>query len=215
MKYIENFFYTEKIEIPSNIKVEQVGNLLYFEGPLGFIELDFCKIDSLGLGFFRIIKETKPGGGSPAHLHKIEIFVKKDSKNSKAFFGSFLSLLKNTFHGVSQGFLVYLELVGVGFRANIIGGEACPKGAGKSTSPKNPTKIEFKIGQSHERIYSMPENIHVFSLKPTLLCFYGLDKIQITQIAAEIRDFMRPEPYKGKGIRYKDEEIQIKVGKKK
>jgi len=77
------------------------------------------------------------------------------------------------------------------------------------------TQIEFKIGQSHERVYYMPENIHVFSLKPTLLCFYGLDKIEITRIAAEIRDFMRPEPYKGKGIRYKDEEIQIKIGKKK
>jgi large subunit ribosomal protein L6 len=61
----------------------------------------------------------------------------------------------------------------------------------------------------------MPKNIRAFSLKPTLLCLYGLDKIQIMQTASEIRNFKRPEPYKGKGIRFKDEIIHLKIGKKK
>ena len=194
MKYIEKFFFTHTIQIPSKVKIQKIKNSLFFEGPLGLIEIDICKIDSLGLGFFRINSE----------LNQLEIFVRKTSKNSKAFFGSILSLCQNNIHGVCQGFLVYLELTGVGFRAMI-----------HDSQSSSIQKIEFKIGQSHEIIYEMPQNIRAFSIKPTLLCLYGLDKMEITQIASFLRSFRPPEPYKGKGIRYKDEVIRIKVGKKK
>jgi large subunit ribosomal protein L6 len=200
MKYIEKFFFTHTIQIPSKVKIQKIKNSLFFEGPLGLIEIDICKIDSLGLGFFRINLE----------LNQLEIFVRKTSKNSKAFFGSILSLCQNNIHGVCQGFLVYLELTGVGFRAMIHDSQSLLDGVVQPLQ-----KIEFKIGQSHEIIYEMPQNIRAFSVKPTLLCLYGLDKMEITQIASEIRSFRPPEPYKGKGIRYKDEVIRIKVGKKK
>ena len=207
MKNIEKFFFTHTIQIPSKVKIKKIENSLFFEGPLGLIEMDICKMDSLGLGFFRI----------NAELNQIEIFVKKNSKNSKAFFGSLLSLYKNNIYGVCQGFLVYLELVGVGFRAVIH--ELRNNNSKSETSVQENSflnqKIELKVGQSHEIVYSMPKNIRAFSLKPTLLCLYGLDKIQIMQTASEIRNFKRPEPYKGKGIRFKDEIIQLKIGKKK
>lgn len=208
MKYIEKFFYTGTIQIPSNVKITKKKSFLYFEGPLGLIEINISKIDSLGLGFFRINSSPIESDvfNHPSmkneHLNQLEIFVQNTSKNSKSFFGSLTSLFKNNIHGVCQGYLVYLELTGVGFRAVIH----------ESNSLQ---KIELKVGQSHEIMYSMPLNIRAFSVKPTLLCLYGLDKIQIKKIASEIRDFRPPEPYKGKGIRYKDEFIQIKVGKKK
>jgi large subunit ribosomal protein L6 len=212
MQNIENFFFTHTIQIPPKVKIQKIDNSLFFEGPLGLIEMDICKIDSLGLGFFRINTE----------YNQIEIFVKKNSKNSKAFFGSLLSLYKNNIYGVCQGFLVYLELVGVGFRAVVhefapalVKNEGATKIYFAQSSKNSNQKIELKVGQSHEIVYSMPKNIRAFSLKPTLLCLYGLDKIQIMQTASEIRNFRPPEPYKGKGIRFKDEIIQLKIGKKK
>ena len=257
MKYVEKFFFTHTIQIPPTVIIQKKGNSLFFEGPLGFIEIDMCKIDSLGLGFYHINME----------FNQMTIFVKKTSKNSKAFFGSLLSLYQNNIHGVCQGFLVYLELVGVGFRAilheskNIQlngarlrghspGGQGAWGSAARSSSSthfagqspgRTPSreasppqafvrplktlsaeytfpsiqKIELKVGQSHEIMYEIPQNIRAFSLKPTLICLYGLDKMQITQVASDIRNYRPPEPYKGKGIRYKDEIIQIKVGKKK
>jgi large subunit ribosomal protein L6 len=201
MKYIDEFFLTHTIQIPSGVSIKQIKDSLYFEGPLGLIEMNIQKIDSLGLGFYRINTE----------LNQLDIFVKKTSKNSKAFLGSILSLCQNNIHGVLQGFLVYLELVGVGFRAILHEQEKIQEG----TLNQKMQKIELKIGQSHDIIYEMPKNIRAFSLKPTLLCLYGLDKMEITQIASEIRSFRPPEPYKGKGLRYRDEVIRIKVGKKK
>ena len=168
MKNIEKFFFTHTIQIPSKVKIKKIENSLFFEGPLGLIEMDICKMDSLGLGFFRI----------NAKLNQIEIFVKKNSKNSKAFFGSLLSLYKNNIHGVCQGFLVYLELVGVGFRAvihefgnNNLKSEPfvventvfTPERIDrvKPSVQENSflsQKIELKVGQSHEIVYFMPKN---------------------------------------------------------
>ena len=220
MKYVEKFFFTHTIQIPATVIIQKKGNSLFFEGPLGSIEIDMCKIDSLGLGFYHINME----------LNQMTIFVKKTSKNSKAFFGSLLSLYQNNIHGVCQGFLVYLELVGVGFRAILHESKNIQVngGARQDESFVHPLKtlsaeytfpsiqrIELKVGQSHEIMYEIPQNIRAFSLKPTLICLYGLDKMQITQVASDIRNYRPPEPYKGKGIRYKDEIIRIKVGKKK
>jgi len=193
MQNIENFFYTKKIQIPPHVKIEFVNNIILLKGPLGFLELNLKKIDSLGFGFFHINEKT----------NELNIYVKKVSKKSKAFFGSLLSFFQNSLYGICQGFLIYLELSGVGFRAIL------------HEKAEGVQEIEFKIGQTHDIFYVVPKNIRVFSLKPTLFCLYGLEKTQITQIAAEIRNLKLPEPYKGKGIKYKDEIIIIKVGKKK
>jgi large subunit ribosomal protein L6 len=207
MKNIENFFYIKKIQIPSHVTIELIDNIIYLKGPLGVLQLNLKKIDSLGIGLFQINKKT----------NELNIYVKKISKNSKAFFGSLLSFFQNSFYGVCQGFLIYLELNGVGYRAILHEKIRTVKfiESPEFTVKESFQEIEFKIGQTHDIFYTIPKNIRVFSLKPTLFCLYGLEKTQITQIAAEIRNLKLPEPYKGKGIRYKDEFIQIKVGKKK
>ena len=196
MKNIENYFHVKKMKIPSNVKIEFLNNIILLEGPLGSLQLDVKKMDSSGLGFFHINKKT----------NELEIYVKKVSKKAHAFFGSLIAFFQNNFYGVCQGFLLYLELQGVGYRAIL---------HEKVQERKSLQEIEFKIGQTHDIFYTIPENIRVFSLKPNLFCLYGLEKTQITQVAAEIKNLKLPEPYKGKGIRYKDEVIQIKVGKKK
>jgi large subunit ribosomal protein L6 len=225
MKNIENCFYTKKIQIPSQVKIQIENNIITLRGPLGVLELNLKKMDSLCFGFFHVNEKT----------NELEIYVKKVSKKSKAFFGSLLSFFQNSFHGICQGFLIYLELSGVGFRAILH--ETINRSTDRKLSsridivdpsihdlrhsfsnsvvPKYQQEIEFKIGQTHDLFYSIPKNIRVFSIKPTLFCLYGIEKTQITQIAAEIRNLKIPEPYKGKGIKYKDEIVVIKVGKKK
>lgn len=236
MKNIEKLFYTHKIKLPSDVEILLQQNSIFFKGPLGFLEVNMTKIDSLGLGFLHM--NTKS--------NELEIYVKKVSKESKAFFGSLLSFFQNNIYGISQGFLIYLELIGVGYRAilheNKNQESASERSLMKSTLinvsdrktteslsiiqktpsrftstllPNSFQQIELKIGQSHEIFFQVPQNIRAFSIKPTLFCLYGLDKQQVTQIASEIRNLRPPEPYKGKGIRYKDEIVRIKVGKKK
>lgn len=240
-QFISSNFYSDIIKIPSKVTIRKVKNSLFFEGPLGSVEMDISKIDLKGQGFFRIC--TAKDILSPRFLTSdindkssyLEVFVKKTSKTSKAFFGTLLSLYRNNLYGVCQGFLIYLELIGVGFRAiihenqvdddiddnmqdNMDLGSSCMLSSIESSISKSGKliqKVEFKVGQSHEIIYKIPENLRIFSLKPTLICLYGLDKIQVTQVASEIRNLKVPEPYKGKGIRYKDEIVRIRVGKKK
>lgn len=209
MKNIENYFYVKKIQIPSNVTIEFMNfnsspPIILLQGPLGLIQLDLKKMDSSGLGFFYINNKT----------NELEIYVKKISKKALAFFGSLIAFFENNFYGVCQGFLIYLELHGVGYRAILHENKSCDNRQ-NSSETKFLQEIEFKIGQTHDIFYTIPENIRIFSLKPNLFCLYGLEKTQITQIAAEIKNLKLPEPYKGKGIRYKDEVIQIKVGKKK
>jgi ribosomal protein L6P/L9E len=107
MQNIENYFYTKKIQIPSQVKIQIGNNIITLRGPLGVLELNLKKMDSLCFGFFHVNEKT----------NELEIYVKKVSKKSKAFFGSLLSFFQNSFHGICQGFLIYLELSGVGFRA--------------------------------------------------------------------------------------------------
>ena len=199
MKNIENYFYVKKMQIPSHVKIEFINNIILLQGPLGSVKLNLKKMDSSGLGFFHINNKT----------NELEIYVKKISKKAHAFFGSLIAFFQNNFYGVCQGFLIYLELHGVGYRAIL------HEKVQSSPVSKSLQEIEFKIGQTHDIFYTIPENMRIFSLKPNLFCLYGLEKTQITQAAAEIKNLKLPEPYKGKGIRYKDEVIQIKVGKKK
>jgi large subunit ribosomal protein L6 len=100
--------------------------------------------------------------------------------------------------GVSEGFKKILEIEGVGFKAAVAGKE-----------------LVLNLGFSHEIRYPIPEGIAIKAEKPTLLSITGIDIQRVGQIAAEIREMKKPEPYKGKGIRYAGEFIQRKEGKKK
>lgn len=202
---MENLFYVSTLHIPSTVKVQETSHTFLFSGPLGTLEYQKNQIDSLGLGLTCLQPES------------FQIFVKKTSKNSKSFFGSLQSFYTKIFHGVSQGFLVSLELVGVGFRA--FPHQKDSSDSQKTLSQKEKVQekslVEFKIGQSHQILRSIPQNLRVFFLKPTLLAFYGLDHNQLTQFTANIRKLRLPDPYKGKGIRFKGQILPLKIGKKK
>jgi len=120
------------------------------------------------------------------------------SKFSKAISGTTRALLANMVQGVSEGFEKKLELVGVGYRA---------KAQGKN--------LNLTLGFSHPISYEVPEGITVETPSQTEVVVKGIDKQLVGQVAAEIRKYRPPEPYKGKGVRYVDEYVAIKEAKKK
>lgn len=196
---ITSMMYKKVLQIPQNVSItsglrpKSSGlNLWNFSGPVGSLEIDLQKIDTRGLSFARL--------GKLSQSKTLELYVKKTPGGS-GMIGTLASLCSNCILGVSQGFTVYLELSGVGYRANLLGTES--------------QTLEFKVGQSHELFFQVPTGVKAFLVKPTQIGLYGIHKSQVTQIAAELRNLKLPEPYKGKGIRFKDEVILTKTGKKK
>ena len=118
------------------------------------------------------------------------------NKTDKAFHGLFRSILNNMVQGVVHGFQKKLEIRGVGYKAQVQGG-----------------KLTLNIGFSHPVVYDIPEGIKINVEKQIEMTVKGADKHLVGQVAAEIRGFAPPEPYKGKGIRYTDEVVKTKVGK--
>ncbi|MCP5274350.1 MAG: 50S ribosomal protein L6 [Burkholderiales bacterium] len=121
-----------------------------------------------------------------------------NSKHANAMSGTIRSLVANMVQGVSVGFEKKLMLVGVGYRAQLSG-----------------NNINLNLGFSHPVNYSIPEGIKVEVPTQTEIIIKGIDKQKVGQTAAEIRSFRRPEPYKGKGVRYSDETVVLKEAKKK
>jgi large subunit ribosomal protein L6 len=122
----------------------------------------------------------------------------KDAPNARAMWGLSRTLVRNAIEGVTQGYSVGLEITGVGYRAQVQG-----------------KALTLQLGFSHEIKYPIPEGVQIACEKPTSIMVSGADKQRVGQVAAEIRGFRGPEPYKGKGIRYADEKIRRKEGKKK
>ena len=120
-----------------------------------------------------------------------------DERESKALHGLSRTLLANMVAGVTQGFEKKLEIVGVGYRV----------------LSKGPTQVEFQLGYSHPIPYQAPEGITFTVEGPTKITVAGIDKQQVGEVAANIRKLRKPEPYKGKGVRYAGEQIRRKVGK--
>ena len=121
-----------------------------------------------------------------------------ESKTARALWGTTRALVSNMVTGVSQGFSVNLEINGVGYRAAVQG-----------------RTLNLQLGYSHEIAYPIPEDISIACERPTLIAVSGADRQRVGQVAAEIRAFRRPEPYKGKGIKYATETVRRKEGKKK
>jgi large subunit ribosomal protein L6 len=124
--------------------------------------------------------------------------VVNDSRHAKAMSGTLRALVANMVHGVSKGFEKKLSLIGVGYKA---------AAQGKS--------LNLALGFSHPVDYALPEGIKAETPTPTEIVIKGIDKQRVGQVAAEVRAFRPPEPYKGKGVRYIDEVVQIKETKKK
>mgnify|MGYP001794202408 CR=1 FL=1 len=121
-----------------------------------------------------------------------------ESQRARAMWGLSRSLVANMVQGVAEGFSKELEINGVGYRAEM---------QGKS--------LKLALGFSHDVIYPVPEGIEIKTPKPTEVVISGIDKQKVGQVAAEIRSYRPPEPYKGKGVKYVDEYIFRKEGKKK
>ena len=127
-----------------------------------------------------------------------ELLVKRvaDTKIDKSLHGLFRALIVNMIVGVTVGYLKELEIQGVGFKAAVAG-----------------DKLNMALGYSHPINYIIPANIKIETPKPTQLVIKGIDKELVGKVAAEIRAFYPPEPYKGKGIRYVGEHVKKKIGK--
>ncbi len=152
------------------------------------------------------IKGTKGGFDYAVHDHvsvtqegnEIKVSPASAQTGDFAMAGTMRSLLNNMVHGVSQGFERKLELVGVGYRAQAQG-----------------KQLNLTLGFSHPVEYAIPEGITIETPSQTEILVKGIDKQKVGQVAADIRAYRPPEPYKGKGVKYSDEHIVRKEAKKK
>ena len=128
----------------------------------------------------------------------VYVTPRDNSKRARSMWGTMRTLVESAVIGVSEGYTKNLEITGVGYRAALQG--------------KN---LQLQLGFSHDVIYPIPEGITMTCEKPTSISISGAYKQRVGQVAAEIRSYRPPEPYKGKGVRYADEFIIRKEGKKK
>jgi large subunit ribosomal protein L6 len=155
-----------------------------------------------------IIKVRGSQGELSAALHdsvavsvaesQIMVQPRNETKLARAMWGTVRNLIANLVEGVNKGFSMNLEITGVGYRAAVQG-----------------SNLVMQLGYSHEVVYAIPQGISIKCEKPTSISVSGASRQRVGQVAAEIRSFRRPEPYKGKGIKYENERIVRKEGKKK
>jgi large subunit ribosomal protein L6 len=149
-----------------------------------------------GLGTLRLVVSNEVSASIADGA--VTITPKSDSPRARAMWGTTRALVNNMVTGVSKGFAVTLEINGVGYRAAVQG-----------------NTLNLQLGYSHEIAYPIPSDIRITCERPTSINVSGADRQRVGQIAAEIRAYRPPEPYKGKGIKYSTETIRRKEGKKK
>jgi len=128
----------------------------------------------------------------------IAVKPREITKRSRQLWGLSRSLVRNMVQGVTQGYAERLEIQGVGYKAAVEG-----------------SNLKLDLGFSHSVLYPIPAGIKIVCEKPTSIAVSGIDRQLVGQVAAEIRGYKKPEPYKGKGIRYANESVRRKEGKKK
>ena len=169
------------VEVPSDVNIAIVGDVLTAKGKLG--ELSVALSDA--------IRVDHTDGA-------VSVIPVDDSKRARAMWGTIRSQIDNVVVGVSKGFSMKLEIIGVGYRAAVAD-----------------NSLVLQLGYSHEVNYPIPKGISIECERPTQILVSGTNKQQVGQVASEIRAFRKPEPYKGKGIRYENEYVMRKEGKKK
>lgn len=170
------------VEAPNGVTVNLADSRLTVKGPKG----------ELGLDLTELVKVEIDGNAVSVQP------VNAEDKKSRAMWGTTRANVQNMVTGVTDGFVKDLELVGVGYRAQLKGND-----------------LELNLGFSHPVVYKAPEGISFKCAKPTEIKIEGADKQVVGQVAAEIRRYRPPEPYKGKGIRFAGEQVRRKEGKKK
>ena len=166
------------ILLPPEVRVEQKEGILTVSGPKGKVQ-----------------KQVHPDIGVSLNERTLTITVRGENKASDALHGLYRALVANMVVGVSKGFERALEIIGVGYRAELAGRVAT-----------------FHLGYSHPVKYELPEGIEA-KIDKTKITLRGIDKELLGRTAANIRSFRKPEPYKGKGIKYAEEVIRRKAGK--
>lgn len=169
------------VQLPKGIETTINPDLITVKGPLG----------TLTQALTGDVKVELEDG-------QISFTVANDSRHAKAMSGTVRALVANMVTGVSTGFERKLNLIGVGFRAQVQG-----------------NALKLQLGFSHDIIYDIPEGIKIECPVPTEVVIKGSNKQVVGQVAAEIRAYREPEPYKGKGVRYSDETVLLKEAKKK
>jgi large subunit ribosomal protein L6 len=167
------------VEIPKGVTITKNGNFVKVKGPKGELETRFHSKISIDVKESEVIV-TRPD----------------DTKENKALHGLTRALLQNMVHGVISSYTKTLDIVGVGYKAELKG--------------KN---LLLNIGYSHPIYFMPPDGIALQTPAPTQIVITGIDKQMVGLVAAKIRSIRKPEPYKGKGIKYSDEHIQRKAGK--
>ena len=130
--------------------------------------------------------------------NKVVVAPKSETKEARALWGTTRANINTLVKGVSEGFTKELELIGVGYKARVEG-----------------TKLILSLGYSHDVTIETPKGLKITCASPTQISIFGADKQLVGQTASEIREWRKPEPYKGKGIRYVGEYVRRKEGKKK
>jgi len=167
------------IPLPKGVEVEQDGNTIRVKGPKGSLT------SPVAPGISLVVEDNQ------AKLQRAD-----DEARTRAFHGLTRALLANNIHGVSEGFKRELDIIGVGYRAEVKGRE-----------------VVFQLGYSHPIKFPLPDEIDVTVDKGGHVVITGIDKQKVGQVAAEIRGLRKPDPYKGKGIKYTEEVIRRKAGK--
>jgi large subunit ribosomal protein L6 len=173
------------VKIPQGVEVNVNGQDVKVKGKLGELSLRVHEAVS--------VKVEEQDGAKVVILKPAN-----DERQTKAIWPTMRVLIKNMIIGVSEGYKKNLEIKGVGYRANLQG-----------------TTLVLQLGYSHEIKYALPKDIKVKVDEQTKIEITGYDKQKVGQVAADIRSYRPPEPYKGKGVRYTDEYILRKEGKKK
>jgi large subunit ribosomal protein L6 len=173
------------IPVPKDVTVEIKGQVVKAKGPKG--ELSATADDEIAVSL------ADEGGAKV-----IKLAMKNPGREARMKWGTSWSLIRNTIKGVQQGYTKSMEIQGVGLRANVQG--------------KN---LVLQLGFSHDITYPIPAGITITVDKQTKITVTGIDRQRVGQVAAEIRGYKPPEPYKGKGIRYDGEFVLRKEGKKK
>ena len=168
------------VEVPSGVDIKIDGPNVKVKGPKGEMEFTFSPDIAIELAE-GLVNITRPS----------------DARDMRSLHGTTRALIQNMVIGVTDGFMKELQLVGVGYRANLQGKNLVINvGYSHPVEVEPPAGINFEVGERNQQIF-----------------ISGIDKQQVGQVAADIRKVRPPEPYKGKGIRYKDEYIRRKAGK--
>jgi large subunit ribosomal protein L6 len=167
------------IAIPKDVKVSVSATALSIQGPKGKLETP-----------------VPPGISFKVDGTELVCARKDDERQQRAFHGMARALAQNAIKGVTEGFSKELDIVGVGYRANVEG-----------------QKVVFALGFSHPVEFRIPEGIKIAVDKQTRVVVTGIDRQKVGQVAAEIRGLRKPDPYKQKGIRYVGEVLKKKAGK--